>query len=424
MDSSALQNPGGDPDRQWLKQIATFLGLIFGAIVLTFCFFASSLCITIVLSAFLAILVDPLVVRVAKIGLGRVLASGLVVLCFMLLAGSLTYVLYNRASAFADELPSYAYRIRRATAPLISKVELFQENAQSMTPLVDGSKHLTEVTVKEAPTNWPGFLIRGVGSISGVLIMSGVVPFLVFFMLVTRDQMSIRLVNMFEGKIDVPKFVANLGKMVRAFVLGNMLVGAIMAAGTSVVFLVLGMKGAVTLAIVSAFLNLIPFLGLLLAAAVPLAAALLQFNTIGPFITIAITVLLLHLIAANFLIPKLVGSRLLVGPVAVTIGMLFWGWLWGIMGLLLAVPLTAFVKLVADSRPSLIHLSNLLTEDPRPMPRWARLGEYTIQRVRPYLKGRPSLKPDSDPLTSSGNAGEKLASGRGIREAEASSAEK
>jgi len=243
-------------------------------------------------------------------------------------------------------------------------------------------------------------------------------------MLVTRDQMSIRLVNMFEGKIDVPKFVANLGKMVRAFVLGNMLVGAIMAAGTSVVFLVLGMKGAVTLAIVSAFLNLIPFLGLLLAAAVPLAAALLQFNTIGPFITIAITVLLLHLIAANFLIPKLVGSRLLVGPVAVTIGMLFWGWLWGIMGLLLAVPLTAFVKLVADSRPSLIHLSNLLTEDPRPMPRWARLGEYTIQRVRPYLKGRPSLKPDSDPLTSSGNAGEKLASGRGIREAEASSAEK
>ena len=424
MDSSTLLNRGGDHEQQWLKQIATFLGLIFGAIVLVFCFFASSLCITIVLSAFLAILVDPLVVRVAKIGLGRVLASGLVVLCFMLLAGTLTYVPYSRASAFAGELPSYAYRIRRASAPLISKVELFQQNAQSMQPLVDGSKHLTEVTVKEAPTNWPGFLIRGVGSISGVLIMSGVVPFLVFFMLVTKDQMSVRLANMFEGKIDVPRFVSNLGNMIRGFVLGNILVGAIMAAGTCVVFLFLGMKGAVTLAIVSAFLNLIPFLGLLLAAAVPLAAALLQFNTIGPFIAIAITVLLLHLVAANFLIPKLVGSRLLVGPVAVTIGMLFWGWLWGIMGLLLAVPLTAFVKLIADSRPSLIHLSNLLTEDPRPIPRWARLGEYTIQRVRPYLKGRTSPRPSGDPPPSSGKAGEKLARDPGLREAEASSAEK
>ena len=401
MNSPTLLTPGVDPEQQWLKQIALFLGLILGTIVLAFCYFASSLCITIVLSAFLAILADPLVVRVAKIGLGRVLASGFVVLCFMLLAGTLTYVLYNRTSAFADEFPSYASRIQQAVAPLISKLDRIQENAQSITPLLEGSKHVTEVTVRAVPMNWPSFLVRGVGSISGILIMAGVLPFLVFFMLAGKDQMSVRLTNMFQGKIDVPKFVNNLGNMVRGFFLGNLIVASIMAAGTSLVFLVLGMKGAVTLGIVSAILNLIPFLGLLLATAVPLAAALLQFNTIGPFITIAITVLLFHLIAANFLIPKLVGSRLLVGPVALTIGMLFWGWLWGIMGLLLAVPLTALVKLIADSRPSLIHLSNLLTEDPRPMPRWARIGENTIQRVKPYLTGRTHQRPSGDPPPSS-----------------------
>ena len=401
MNSPTLLTPGVDPAEQWLKQIALFLGLILGTIVLAFCFFASSLCITIVLATFLAIVVDPLVVRAAKIGLGRVLASGLVVVCFMLVAGTLTYVLYNRASAFADEFPSYAYRIQRAMAPLVSKFERFEKNAQSITPLVEGSKPGAEVTVKPAPMNWPGFLVRGVGSISGVLIMAGVLPFLVFFMLAGKDRMSVRLTNMFQDKMDVPKFVSNLGNMIRGFVLGNLIVGSIMAAGTSVVFLVLGMKGAVTLGIVSAFLNLIPFLGLLLAAVVPLAAALLQFNTLGPFITIAITILLFHLVAADFLIPKLVGSRLLLGPVAVTIGMLFWGWLWGIIGLLLAVPLTALVKLVADSRPSLIHLSNLLSDDPRPIPRLARFGEYTIQRMRPYLKGKTILKPSGNPPPSS-----------------------
>ncbi len=401
MDSPTLLTPGINPEQQWLKQIALFLGLIFGTIVLAFCFFASSLCITIVLAAFLAILADPLVVRVAKIGLGRALASGFVVLCFMLLAGTLTYVLYNRVSAFADEFPSYASRIQGAVAPFISKLDRIQKNAQSITPLLEGSKHVTEVTVKGVPTNWPSFLVRGVGSISGILVMGGVLPFLVFFMLAGRDQMSVRLTNMFQGKIDVPKFVSDLGKMVRGFFLGNLIVASIMAAGTSLVFLALGMKGAVTLGIVSGILNLIPFLGLLLATAVPLAAALLQFNTIAPFVTIALTVLLFHLIAANFLIPKLVGSRLLVGPVALTIGMLFWGWLWGIMGLLLAVPLTAFVKLIADSRPSLIHLSNLLTDDPRPMPRWTRIGEYTIQRVKPYLKGRTHQEPSGDPPPSS-----------------------
>jgi len=397
LNSPSLLTPAVDPEQQWLKQIALFLGLILGAIVLAFCFFASSLCITIVLSAFLAILVNPLVVRVAKIGLGRVLASGFVVLFFMLLAGTLTYVLYKRTSAFADEFPSYAYRIQQAVAPLISKLNRIEKNAESITPLLVGSKHVNEVTLKAEPINWPSFLVRGVGSISGILIMAGVLPFLVFFMLAGKDQMSVRLTNMFQGKIDVPKFVSNLGNMVRGFFLGNLIVASIMAAGTSLVFLVLGMKGAVTLGIVSAILNLIPFLGLLLATAVPLAAALLQFNTIGPFITIAITVILFHLIAANLLIPRLVGSRLLVGPVALTIGMLFWGWLWGIMGLLLAVPLTALVKLIADSRPSLIHLSNLLTQDPRPMPRWARMGEYTILRVKPYLKGRTHQKPSGDP---------------------------
>jgi predicted PurR-regulated permease PerM len=228
--------------------------------------------------------------------------------------------------------------------------------------------------------------------------MGGVLPFLVFFMLVSKDQMSIRLVNMFEGRIDVAKFVSNLGNMIRGFVMGNLIVGSIVAAGTSVVFLILGMKGAVTLGIASAFLNLIPFLGLLLATALPLAAAVLQFNTIGPFITIVIVVVLFHLVAANFLIPKLIGSRLLIGPVAVTIGMLFWGWLWRFMGLLLAVPLTAFIKLIADSRPSLIHLSNLLTEDPHPIPGWARFGECAVQKVKPHLKGgRSSQKPIGDP---------------------------
>jgi predicted PurR-regulated permease PerM len=155
LNSPTLLTPNVDPAQQWLKQIALFLGLIFGTIVLAFCFFASSLCITIVLAAFLAILIDPLVVRVAKIGLGRVLASGLVVLCSMLLAGALTYVLYSRVSAFADEFPSYAFRIQHAVAPFISKLDRIQENAQSITPLLQGAKQVMQSVVRpEAPGTW------------------------------------------------------------------------------------------------------------------------------------------------------------------------------------------------------------------------------------------------------------------------------
>jgi hypothetical protein len=86
-------------------------------------------------------------------------------------------------------------------------------------------------------------------------------------------------------------------------------------------------------------------------------------------------------------------TRVSIGPVAATVGILFWGWLWGVMGLLLAVPLTAFVKLVADLHPSLCHLSNMLAPAPRSTPRWVRYGETALHRAIPYLRGRPGVKP-------------------------------
>jgi predicted PurR-regulated permease PerM len=129
-----------------------------------------------------------------------------------------------------------------------------------------------------------------------------------------------------------------------------------MAVATTLVLWSLGMKGAIPLGIASGLLNLLPFLGLIAALALPLAAALLQFNTPGPFIVIVLTILFLHVVSTNLLIPKFIATRVSIGPVAATVGILFWGWLWGVMGLLLAVPLTASIKLVADLHPSLMSL--------------------------------------------------------------------
>jgi predicted PurR-regulated permease PerM len=107
------------------------------------------------------------------------------------------------------------------------------------------------------------------------------------------------------------------------------------------------------------------------------------FSTAGPFLIIVLTVASLHLASANLLIPKFIGSRVNIGPVAATVGRLFWSWLWGAIGLLLAVPLTGFVKLVAHCHPALLPISNLLAETPRPVPRWAQAGRATV--TIPYL---------------------------------------
>jgi predicted PurR-regulated permease PerM len=319
--------------------------------------------------------------------LPRSVAAAGIVLAGMSLVGLLGYVLYGKAMSFAEELPVYASKVQQTIEPISKKIQNFQQSAGNLANDVHATKKVPEVRLQQSPT-WPDYLVRGVGSVWGALIIAGVVPFLTFFMLCTKDQMAIRMDGLFGSRIDAARFITNLNQMIRGFVAGNLIVGSVMAVATTLVLWSLGMKGAIPLGIASGLLNLLPFLGLIAALALPLAAALLQFNTLAPFVVIILTILFLHVISANLLIPKFIATRVSIGPVAATVGILFWGWLWGVMGLLLAVPLTAFIKLVADLHPSLCHLSNMLALTPRPTPRWVRYGETTLERALPYLRPR------------------------------------
>jgi predicted PurR-regulated permease PerM len=363
----ALPSPTSSSDKL-LRRIAILLFVLVVGLLTVFGYYASSICITIILAGFLAILFDPVVVTLEKLHLPRSAAAAGIVLAGMSLIGLLGYVLYGRATSFAEELPIYTSKIQQTIEPISRKIQSFQQSAGNLTNDVHATKKVPEVRLQESPT-WPDYLVRGVGSVWGALIIAGVVPFLTFFMLCTKDQ------------------------MIRGFVAGNLIVGSVMAVATTLVLSGVGMKGAIPLGIASGFLNLVPFIGLIASLALPLAGALLQFNTPGPYIVIIFTILFLHVVSANLLIPKFIATRVSIGPVAATVGILFWGWLWGVMGLLLAVPLTAFIKLVADLHPSLCHLSNMLALTPRPRPRWVRYGETALERAIPYLRPRPEKVP-------------------------------
>jgi predicted PurR-regulated permease PerM len=351
-----------------LARIAISLRVIVISIIISFCFVASSVCLTLLLAIFLAILVDPAVTYLHRLRVPRSLAAALIILLFTTGVGFGLAASYNKGLQLVDQLPQFTDRIRQTILPLNDKIKQVQDTARSVT--LDGTppKRVAEVKIHENPA-WPSYIVRGVGSVWGAVVIAGVVPFLMFFMLIRKEQMAIRFEAWFGHRIDVPLFVGRAGKMVRGFVVGNLAIGVIMSAVTVGVLILLKVQGAVALGTVSGIFNLVPFLGVVLATALPAIAAFMQFTSVVPVLIIAATVIALHLISANILIPKIIGSRVDIGPVSATIGILFWGWLWGILGLLLAVPLTAFVKIVADSHPSLIHLSNLLAESPRAFPR-------------------------------------------------------
>ena len=377
------------PQPRPMVRIVGLLWVVVIAIVVAFAYFASSLCITFLLASFLALLFDPIPTYLQRFRIPRILSAGLLIIAGFVGIVAAVHASYGRASEIIEDLPDYADRIHDAFEPINQRIQQVQKSAGSITassPVPINKKSPPVVRVADQPSPaWPSYLIRGVGSVWGAIIVGGIVPFLMFFMLVRKSHLYDWTAHTFGETVDVPNFTSMLAKMVRGFVVGNLMVGALMAAVMVAVLYALKVPGAVPLGIASGFLNLVPFVGAILAAGLPVFASIFQFDSAAPFVLMVAAAIALHIVSANFLVPKLIGSRVNIGPVAATMGMLFWGWLWGIMGVLLAVPLTAFVKLVADCHPSLIHISNLLAEKPRGVPHWVEVGSERVVRAVPFF---------------------------------------
>jgi len=134
-----------------------------------------------------------------------------------------------------------------------------------------------------------------------------------------------------------------------------------MSAISMAVFGFLGLPYFYFLGFISGFLSLMPYFGIILAAIPPLAAGIGVLKDSGMLI-IVLTVLGLHLFSMNVLYPKIIGKRLQLNPLLVTISILIWGWIWGALGLVLAVPVTAVIKIVCDNVSSLRRFGDWMGE--------------------------------------------------------------
>jgi predicted PurR-regulated permease PerM len=122
-----------------------------------------------------------------------------------------------------------------------------------------------------------------------------------FFMLTRKEKWYQTMAQVVGPRTDPAEFSNRLASMVRRFMLGNLLAGTLMV--TVALLLVLRIQGALALGVVSGFLNLIPFLGVVLAALIPMAAALVQSTPASTLLIIGFALILIHLLSSNFLSP-------------------------------------------------------------------------------------------------------------------------
>ncbi len=304
--------------------------------------------VTTLASLLLAFVLEPLVGGLSRIRVPRALGALLAVLLMVGLAVGLTFFFYGRAVDFATQLPKYSGKIRSTLAILREQTTQIEESTRSVIASPRVGKTPLAVEVQEAP-GLSRVISAGGGTLGEVLLAISFAPFLVYFMLTWKDHAHSTTVRLFpkEHRLVAHRTVGRISTMIRGFIAGNVLIGLINTLISTIVFWQLGIPYFYFLGVISGFASLVPYLGLFLALLPPLAAGLGIVDRSGVLV-ILVTVVGLHVLTLNVLYPKIVGKRLRLNPLAMTLSLLFWAWIWGAMGLILAVPIVGATKIICD----------------------------------------------------------------------------
>jgi predicted PurR-regulated permease PerM len=309
------------------------------------CYYGEIVLAVLMVSVLLAFILTPLVDVLCYIRLPRALSAGIAIAVLLAAIGGIFYLSYNQAASLVEDLPKYTGKIRQETMRFRQKAETFE--------MLNPQHERGVVNVRPA-TDWTDLLTRGFGSVSQAVFAASFVPFLAYFMMTWQQHVRSATVMLFpmENRHTAYVTLGLISAMIRSFMVGNLLIGLFMGVISTAAFGALHIPFFYFAGFLSGFLSLIPYLGVVLAIAPPIFVGLGHIGS-PDVVWILITVLGLHILALNVFYPKFLGNRLQLNPLAVTISLLVWAWLWGAIGLLLAIPMTAGMKIIFDHIESL-----------------------------------------------------------------------
>jgi predicted PurR-regulated permease PerM len=334
---------------------------------------ASALFIPILLSVLLAYALEPVVELLMRVRLPRPAAA---VVTFMMLAtvvGAGVRSAGPQVSAFANEMPGMIGAFKRAVqnartsnASALDQLQsavrnLHEAAAQSASPPPD--QHVVRVTPVERFDITRALVDKGMNTV-GVAVSACAVVLLTFLLLVTGDSYKHKIVRMagptFERRKVTIDVIRTIDRQIARYLLVRVVICVIVATGTALPLWWLGVANAFVWGAIAGALNILPFIGPGAACMLIALAAFVQFESIEMTAAAGGIAVAVAALEGNVITPWLTGRAGDLNTVGVFVSVLFWGWVWGIWGLLLAVPIMVAIKAAADHIEPLQPLGELL----------------------------------------------------------------
>ena len=336
--------------------------------------YAQAVLIPVVLGTLMFYALDPIVDRLQKMGLHRALGAALVLAALLGTTGYGLWTLRDDVSAVIEELPRAAAEMRQSFRQQRepSAIDKLQEAAKEIDktaaaaagPTTPDPGGVQRVQIVQ-PFRATDYLTYGSMGALALASQSVMILFLSYFLLVSDDLFKRKLVKIVptlaKKRITV-EIVDEIGTQIERFLLVQVFTSILVAVATSLALWWLGLEQAVIWGILAGVLNSVPYFGPLVVTGGLMVVAYLQFRTYDMTFYVAGIALMITTLEGWLLTPTLMGKAASINPVAIFIGIIFWSWVWGVWGLILAVPMLMLMKSVCDRIEELQPIGELLGE--------------------------------------------------------------
>ena len=340
---------------------------------------AAEIVIPVLMGLLFSYALTPLVDRLVRAGVPRALGAAVVMIALVGGVAWGTWSLSDQANNLIESLPDAAQKLRDTLHPKLrdptpSTMDQVQKAATTLAQAADSNSKATpgvaKVQIVKASFNIQDYLFAGTMRAAEAAAQVIVVAFITYFLLAAGDTFRRKLAriagpNFAKRKITV-QALDEITEQIQRYLLVQLLTSVVVGVATGLAFWALGVNNAAVWGVLAGVMNLVPYVGTMLICGTSSVVALLQFGTPQMAAAVGSVSIILHVISGYIITPWLTSRTSRLNAVVVFVGVLAWGWLWGVWGLLLGTPILMALKAVCDRVDDLKAIGELLGGSDKP----------------------------------------------------------
>lgn len=303
----------------------------------------------------IAILLNPLVARLQKRKIPSVLAITIALLLGIIFFAGIIYFLSSQIAQFGETLPV----LQQKFASILKDLQTWLEGSFGLS-----IKKQVQL-VNEALNNSKALIGSTLGSALGTLAILLLLPVYVFLLLLYKPLIVNFLYEVFaeENSRNVRQILTQTKTAIQSYMVGILLEAIVVAVLNSTALLILDVRYAVLIGVIGAILNMLPYIGGLIAIALPVLMATVTKDGYSTQLGIVIAYMIIQFVDNNILVPRIVSSKVQINALVSILVVLLGGALWGIAGMFLSIPFVAVLKIIFDRVDGLKPWGKLLGDD-------------------------------------------------------------